>query len=77
LFLPYADMIEMLAKDGNAITITGIPKSPSCGVLTVSTGGETCKGVFFESKVEEGKGIFFEEMEAELNRRHVSFKMTE
>jgi len=81
LFLPYADMIEMLAKDGHTITITGVPKSPSCGALTVNVGGQTCEGNSCKcapvEKVEEGQGIFFEEIKAELTQRHVSFKMTE
>ncbi|WNY23024.1 hypothetical protein MmiHf6_03200 [Methanimicrococcus hongohii] len=36
LFLPYADMIEMFSKEGYLISITGVPKSPSCGVFTTS-----------------------------------------
>ena len=36
LFLPYAEMIEMFSNEGYGILITGIPKSPSCGVLTTS-----------------------------------------
>lgn len=77
LFLPYADMIEMLAEEGHTIRITGVPKSPSCGALTVSVGGKVGKDVPFEDRTQSGRGIFFEEIEKELNRRGVFFAMTE
>ncbi|MDR0768285.1 MAG: hypothetical protein LBE57_07705 [Methanosarcinales archaeon] len=68
LFFPYAEMIETFSNEGYEILITGIPKSPSCGVFTTSV---------FENQVAEGKGIFFEEIEKELIRRQIPFKMTE
>ena len=77
LFLPYADMIEMFEKDGYIISITGVPKSPSCGSLTTSVGGEAGKCDFFENTIENGKGIFFEEIENELKKRNISFEMNE
>ena len=77
LFLPYADMIEMFEKDGYHISITGVSKSPSCGALTTSVGGEAGKCSSFGNTIVAGKGIFFEEIENELKRRNVSFEMTE
>ena len=77
LFLPYADMIEMFEKDGYRILITGVSKSPSCGVLTTSVGGEAGKCDVFENKIEKGRGVFFEEIENELNKRNISFEMNE
>jgi len=77
LFLPYADMIEMFEKDGYIISITGVSESPSCGALTTSIGGKAGKCDSFENKRENGKGIFFEEIENELKKRNISFEMTE
>ena len=93
LFRPYADMIEMLQKEGHAIIIIGIPKSPSCGVLTTTVGGKTekPKNTKKEEKEEEkekekmlpsteiinGKGIFIEEIEKELKRRQVPYEIQE
>ena len=77
LFLPYAEMIEMFEKDGYRILITGVSKSPSCGVLTTSVGGEAGKCDVFENKIEKGRGVFFEEIENELNKRNISFEMNE
>lgn len=77
LFLPYADMIEKLSKDGHEIRITGIPKSPSCGVRTTSVRPPAKSEASSENLVVEAKGIFFEEIEKELIRRQVPFQMTE
>ncbi|MDR2944953.1 MAG: hypothetical protein LBU81_07760 [Methanosarcinales archaeon] len=77
LFLPYADMIEKLSKDGHEIQITGIPKSPSCGVLTASVRNLPESESFSENSAAEAKGVFFEEIEKELRRRHVLFSMNE
>ena len=77
LFLPYADMIEMFDKEGYQIIITGAAKSPSCGALTTSIGGEAGRCNSFVNTITEGKGIFFEEIENELKKRNVSFEMNE
>lgn len=77
LFLPFADMIESLSKGGHEIQVIGVPKSPSCGVLTTSvreSGGEEPAA---ENKAVCGKGIFMEEIENELNRRQIAFQMIE
>lgn len=67
LFLPFADMIEMLSEEGNKIIIAGVSKSPSCGVLTTTA----------KNGVIEGQGVFFEEIEKELKKRGVSYLITE
>ncbi len=77
LFLPYADMIEKLSKEGHEIQITGIPKSPSCSALTASIRNPAEHEVSSEKLIIETKGIFFEEIEKELIRRNVPFKMSE
>jgi len=85
LFLPYADMIEMFAKDGHTVIIAGVSNSPSCAAPAVFSdsavcdsqaacaGGESCQSVSLKDGAEEEKGIFIEEIEAELNRRRVLF----
>ncbi|MBZ3934963.1 hypothetical protein [Methanimicrococcus blatticola] len=77
LFLPYADMIEKLSKDGHEIKITGVPKSPSCGVLTTTVQTSAESESSSENGIVESKGILIEEIEKELIRRHVSFEMSE
>lgn len=77
LFLPYADMIENLSKDGHEIIIVGVPKSPSCGVLTTTKRDEAESKEIFENKTVNEKGIFTEEIEKELIRRRISYTLTE
>ena len=79
LFLPYAAMIEMFERDGFEIEITGVSKSPSCGVLktTVSENNTNRPKEEKAEKVMDGKGIFFEEIEKELKNRKIVFQMTE
>ena len=55
LFQPYADMIEMLQKEGHTIIIIGIPKSPSCGVLTTTVSGKAEKTASAEKEQEKGQ----------------------
>lgn len=74
LFKPYANMIEMLAKDGHAVLITGVSKSPSCGVLKTTVRSENSKE---ENQVIFGKGVFTEEIEKELKRRNILYSVTE
>lgn len=76
LFNPYAILIEALAKDGHEIHFIGVPKSPSCGVLT-TTKQMQINAHETENEVVEGKGVFFEEIEKELNRRDVKFLFSE
>ncbi|MDV0444987.1 hypothetical protein MmiAt1_05390 [Methanimicrococcus sp. At1] len=73
LLAPSVEMIEMFSEEGYAIIIKGMPKSPSCGVLTTSVKDGNAP----ENKTVAGYGVFFEEIKNELNRRRVSFLMTE
>lgn len=73
----YADLLEMLARKGARIKITGIAGSPSCGIITTSSG-------YSGGRVREarhvhvpGRGIFMEELLAELERRGVGFDCEE
>ncbi|WNY26897.1 hypothetical protein [Methanolapillus ohkumae] len=78
LFLPYAEMIEQFEKDGFSILILGVSKSPSCGVCVTTTGlPEDEQDTDFEGTVMSGLGIFMEEIQKELNRRHVCYRMRE
>ncbi|WNY28423.1 hypothetical protein MmiEs2_06080 [Methanimicrococcus stummii] len=78
LFYPYAYMIETLEKEGNEIIIAGVPKSPSCGILTTTVSGfKNNENEDAENEIVKGKGIFFEEIENELNKRKIQYLMTE
>lgn len=77
LFNPFAVLIETLEKDGYEINLIGVPKSPSCGALTTTIRPQTIVAHDTENKVVEGKGIFFEEIEKELNRRNVKIVLSE
>jgi predicted secreted protein len=81
LFQPYAAMIEMFQKDGYEIIIVGVPKSPSCGVLTTCVGRKAenlgngkkalpnheigCEKGVFIEEIGREKGIFIEEIVSE------------
>jgi predicted secreted protein len=77
LIVHYADLLEMLARQGKRVKIVGMAGSPSCGVDTTSIG--YAGGRVRESEHEHvpGKGIFMEEFMAELERRGISFEAEE
>ena len=73
LLAPYADLLEMLSRESVRIKIVGAAGSPSCGVLTTSRGyrgGRVCEQ---GHEHVAGRGIFMEELAAELERRGVAF----
>ena len=77
LITQYADLLEMLARQGKRLKIAGVAGSPSCGVDTTSlgyTGGRVRK---CEHEHVSGKGVFMEELMAELERRGISFEAEE
>ncbi|VVB66801.1 Uncharacterised protein [uncultured archaeon] len=77
LIAHHADLLEMLACRGVRLKIIGIAGSPSCGVATTSsgyTGGRVRKA---EHARVSGRGVFMEEMLAELERRKVAFQAEE
>lgn len=69
LFLPVADILEIHKE--NQITIIGVSKSPSCGAHTTTIGykGGRVRETGHEHVL--GKGVFFEEIEKELNKRGI------
>lgn len=71
LFKPYADMIQQLVEKGADVEIIGVAKSPSCGAKRTSTGYLGGKIAIHKHEHVSGKGIFFEEIEAELSRRGI------
>jgi predicted secreted protein len=77
LIVHCADLLEMMAKQEVAITIVGIAGSPSCGVSTTSSGYKG--GQVHEASHARvcGRGIFMEELLAELGRRGVAFRAEE
>jgi predicted secreted protein len=77
LIVHYADLLEMLARQGKRIKIVGLAGSPSCGVDTTSTGYAGGRVRESEHEHVSGKGVFMEELMAELERRGISFEAEE
>ena len=77
LITQYADILEMLARQGKRIKIVGLAGSPSCGVDTTSTGYAGGRVHEAEHEHVTGMGIFMEELLAELERRGISFEAEE
>ena len=77
LIVHYADLLEMLARQGKRIKIVGLAGSPSCGVDTTSLGYAGGRVRECEHEHVTGKGIFMEELMAELERRGVAFRAEE
>ncbi len=77
LITPYADLLEMLFCRGIRIKIIGIAGSPSCGVATTSSGYAGGRVREAEHARVSGRGVFMEELLAELERRRVVFECEE
>ena len=77
LITQYADLLEMLARQGKRIKIVGLAGSPSCGIDTTSLGYTGGRVRECEHEHVPGKGIFMEELLAELERRGVAFRAEE
>jgi predicted secreted protein len=77
LITQYADLLEMLARQGKLIKIVGLAGSPSCGVNTTSIGYAGGRVRECEDEHVPGKGIFMEEFMEELERRGISFESEE
>jgi len=77
LITSVADLLEMLDRGGARIRIVGVARSPSCGVTTTSSG--YAGGLVGEALHEHvsGRGVFMEELMAELERRGVPFQASE
>jgi predicted secreted protein len=69
----YADLLEMLAREGASLRIVGLAGSPSCGVITTSSGYAGGQVQECEHAHVSGRGVFMEELLAELERRGVAF----
>ena len=73
----YADLLEMLSREGAHLHIVGVAGSPSCGVETTSS-GYTGGGVRESEHARvSGRGVCMEELLAELERRGVPFAAEE
>ena len=73
----YADLLEMLAREGARLRIVGVAGSPSCGVTTTSSGYTGGRVRECEHAHVSGRGVFMEELLAELERRGVAFAAEE
>ncbi|RQW78149.1 MAG: hypothetical protein EHM14_12705 [Methanothrix sp.] len=77
LITPFADLLEMLARRGARLQIVGVAGSPSCGVQTTSSGYAGGRVRECEHTHVCGRGVFMEELLAELERRGVAFRADE
>lgn len=73
----YADLLQMLAHEGARLRIVGVAGSPSCGVATTSSGYTGGLPGAAEHMRVSGRGLFMEELLAELERRGVPFLVEE
>ena len=67
----------MLAGEGALLRIVGAAGSPSCGVATTSSGYTGGRVRECEHTHVSGRGVFMEELLAELERRGVAFAADE
>ncbi|MDD4653484.1 MAG: hypothetical protein PHQ34_14780 [Methanothrix sp.] len=77
LIKPHADLLEMLAREGVSLRIVGLAGSPSCGVITTSSGYTGGRPRAAEHAHVSGRGVFMEELLEELTRRGVAFAAEE
>ena len=77
LLAPYADLLQMLTGEGVILRIVGAAGSPSCGVTTTSSGYTGGRVRECEHVHVAGRGVFMEELLAELERRGVPFRVDE
>jgi predicted secreted protein len=77
LLEPYLDLLDMLARQGARLCIVGVAGSPSCGVQTTSSGYAGGRVRECEHARVAGRGVFMEELLAELERRGVPFAAEE
>jgi len=77
LIVQYADLLEMLTKEGARVRIVGVAGSPSCGMKTTSRGYEGGRVRECEHMHVPGQGIFMEELIGELERRGIIFDCEE
>ena len=77
MIIHYADLLEMLSSEGASIRIVGIAGSPSCGIITTTSGYSGGRVREAQHEHVPGRGIFMEELLAELGRRGVGFDCEE
>lgn len=77
LIVHYADLLEMLAKEGVRVRVVGVAGSPSCGVQTTSFGYAGGRVHEAEHEHVPGRGIFMEELIGEMERRGIPYEAEE
>lgn len=77
LIVQYADLLQMLAKEGTRVRIVGVAGSPSCGVVSTSSGYRGGRVEACEHEHVPGRGVFMEELLAELEGRGIIFDCEE
>jgi predicted secreted protein len=73
----YVDLLQMMAHEGARLCIVEVAGSPSCGVETTSSGYTGGRPGAAEHARVAGRGVFMEELLAELERRGVAFQVEE
>jgi len=76
-FLHQADLIEQFAKKGYEIEVVGVEGSPSCGIVSTTTGYTGGEIWHQDHDHVPGMGVFMEEVTEELKRRGISFRLIE
>ncbi|MEI2763301.1 hypothetical protein [Methanothrix soehngenii] len=77
LIVQYADLLQMLAREGTRVRIVGVAGSPSCGVVSTSSGYRGGRVEACEHEHVPGRGVFMEELLAELVGRGIIFDCEE
>lgn len=77
IFAHHADLIEQFSKRGCEIEVVGVEGSPSCGVTSTTAGYAGGRIRPQEHRHVPGRGVFMEEVAIELERRGVSFRLSE
>jgi predicted secreted protein len=73
----YADLLQMLTRQGARLRIVGVAGSPSCGVITTSSGYSGGRVRECEHTHVSGRGVFMDVLFDELARRGMPFRADE
>jgi predicted secreted protein len=73
----YADLLQMLTRQGARLRIVGVAGSPSCGVITTSSGYTGGRVRECEHTHVSERGVFMDVLFDELARRGVPFRADE
>jgi hypothetical protein len=77
--MPHAGLLQMLAQEGASLRIVGVAGSPvaACRRRAAATRAAGPRGQAPPARAWPGRGVFMEELLAELERRGVAFAADE